>query len=156
MLLLLAGATALGVVWRARQGRIAPVTGGLITPTDVASDALFGTHATLLQFSTELCARCPGTRRLLKGVADSLPGVTHLDVELTHRADLANRFSILQTPTTLILDGSGRVRARVGGVPNREGVNRQLDDLLDDTNLTDATELTEITGSNNVHPVSTV
>lgn len=153
MLLLLAGATTLGVVWRARQGRIAPVTGGLITPTDVASQAPFGTHATLLQFSTELCARCPGTRKLLAGVADSRPGVAHLDVDLTHRAGLANRFSILQTPTTLILDGSGRVRARVGGVPSREGINRHIDLLL---NLTELTDLTNFTGSNNVHPVSTV
>lgn len=150
VLLLLAGATALGVVWRARQGRIAPVTGGFITPTDVASQAPFGTHATLLQFSTELCTRCPGTRKLLSGVADSRPGVAHIDVDLTHRAGLANRFSILQTPTTLILDGSGRVRARVGGVPTRAGINRHIDLLL---NLTD---LTDLTGSNNVHPVSTV
>lgn len=116
----------------------------MITPTDVATQAPFGTHATLLQFSTELCARCPGTRKLLADVADSHPGVTHLDVDLTHRADLANRFSILQTPTTLILDGRGRVSARVGGVPNHARISQHLDDL--DT----------LTGSSNVNLIRTV
>jgi len=126
---LVAAATVLGLAWRARQGRIAPVAGVLITPTDVASDAPFGRAATLLQFSTALCARCPGTARLLAGVADSRPGVAHLDIDLTHRADLANRFGVMQTPTTLILDGAGRVRFRIGGVPHRAGVARHLDDL---------------------------
>jgi len=133
ILTLVVAATALGLAWRARQGRIATVDGVVITPTDVASESPFGPHATLLQFSTELCARCPGTARLLAGVADSRPGVAHLDVDLTHRADLANRFGVMQTPTTLILDGAGRVRARIGGVPHRDGIAKHLDDLTGST-----------------------
>jgi thiol-disulfide isomerase/thioredoxin len=126
---LLAATTLLGVAWRARQGKVARVTGDIIRPADVATTLDFGPAATLLQFSTELCARCPGTRRLLDAVAGSRPGVVHVDVDLTHRADLANRYSILQTPTTLILDGSGRVRARVGGAPNRAEINATLDSI---------------------------
>ncbi|TFB56047.1 TlpA family protein disulfide reductase [Cryobacterium tagatosivorans] len=129
ILALVLSATALGLVWRAQQGRIAPVAGDVITPTDVASEVPFGRDATLLLFSTELCARCPGTSRLLAGVAGSRPGVAHLNVDLTHRADLANRYGVMQTPTTLILDGTGRVRARIGGVPHRAGIARHLDDL---------------------------
>jgi len=128
---LVAAATALGLLWRARQGRIVPADGAVITAADVSSGTPFGAHATLLQFSSEFCARCPGTRRLLAGVADARPGVVHLDVDLTHRADLATRFAILQTPTTLILDGAGRVHARVGGVPSRAGIGEHLDDLGD-------------------------
>jgi len=126
---LLVATTLLGVVWRARQGRVARVTGDIIVPADVATTLDFGPAATLLQFSTELCARCPGTRRLLATVAESRPGVVHVDVDLTHRADLANRYSILQTPTTLILDGAGRVRARVGGAPDRAKINEALDSI---------------------------
>ena len=70
---------------------------------------------------------------LLAGVAGSRPGVAHLDVDLTHRADLAHRFGVMQTPTTLILDGAGRVRFRIGGVPHRAGVARHLDDLTGST-----------------------
>ena len=134
VLALAAGATALGLLWRAGQGRSEPVGAAVITQTDVASGTAFGRTGTLLQFSTELCARCPGTSRMLAGVAGSRPGVTHIDVDLTHRADLANRFSILQTPTTLVLDETGRVRARVGGVPTLVGITRHLDDLPGSSN----------------------
>ena len=129
VLALLAATTALGLIWRARQGRVAPASGLIITAADVAATTAFGPAATLLQFSTELCARCPGTRRLLGAVAESRPGVVHVDVDLTHRAELANRYAIRQTPTTLILDGSGRVQARVGGAPNRVAILAALDAL---------------------------
>jgi len=134
-------ATGLGVLWRRQQGRVRAVgtpeapAATVIQPTDVASSAPFGDHATLLQFSTELCSKCPGTRRLLTAVAEARPGVVHLDIDLTHRADLANRFNIFQTPTTIVLDGSGRIRARVGGVPNRAQLARQLDELLGSDNV---------------------
>ncbi|TFB72575.1 thioredoxin [Cryobacterium glaciale] len=130
---LLAATTVLGLVWRARQGRVASVAGDIITPADVASPTAFGPAATLVQFSTELCARCPGTRRLLDAVAEQRPGVVHVDVDLTHRPDLANRFAVLQTPTTLILDGSGRVRARVGGAPSRADISATLDAITQNT-----------------------
>ena len=133
LLALLAGTTVLGLFWRARQGRVTQISGQIIRPADVAVATPFGVAATLLQFSTELCARCPGTRRLLGAVADSRPGVVHVDVDLTHRADLANRYSILQTPTTLILDGAGRVRARVGGAPNRAAIAAALDNFEPDS-----------------------
>ncbi|SEN87757.1 thioredoxin [Cryobacterium sp. TMT1-3] len=133
LLALLAATTVLGLIWRARQGLVASGSGDVIMPADVASSIAFGPAATLVQFSTELCARCPGTRRLLIAVAEQRPGVVHVDVDLTHRADLANRYSVLQTPTTLILDGSGRVRARVGGAPNRADISATLDAIAQNT-----------------------
>ncbi|MDJ0376671.1 thioredoxin family protein [Cryobacterium sp. PH31-L1] len=140
LLALLAATTGLGLVWRARQGRVARVAGDVITPADVAASAQFGPAATLLQFSTEMCSRCPGTRRLLGAVAAERPGVVHVDVDLTHRADLANRFSILQTPTTLILDATGRVRARVGGAPNRAAIAATLNAITQDTHSLTTTQ----------------
>lgn len=136
VLALVVGATVLGLFWRSRQGHTAQVTPGApgaLTPADVGSRVAFGQKATLVQFSTAHCARCPGTQMLLAGLARSRPGVAHLDVDLTHRRDLANRFGILQTPTTLILDGAGQVRARIGGVPSRAGILQQLDDLSGST-----------------------
>lgn len=87
----------------------------------------FGERATLLQFSTEYCSRCPGVHRLLSDISDDRVGVAHREVDLTHRPDLAARFHVLQTPTILILDGHGAVRARMGGAPAREAVDRELD-----------------------------
>jgi len=127
---LVAVATALGLVWRSRQGRVSRVAGDVITAADVASGVSFGAHATMVQFSTRWCARCPGTGRLLARAAGERPGVVHVDVDVSHRADLASRFSIMQTPTTLILDASGRVRARVGGVPSAADIHRHLDEVV--------------------------
>ncbi|TFC97804.1 MULTISPECIES: thioredoxin family protein [Cryobacterium] len=136
VLALVAGATVLGLVWQARQGRAAVIVPGApaaqgtpLTQADVGSPVPFGANGTLVQFSTDHCARCPGTHVLLAGLARQRPGVAHVDVDLTHRRDLANRFGILQTPTTLILDGTGRVRARIGGVPNGADLLQQLDHL---------------------------
>ena len=137
IVLLVAAATGLGLLWRRRQGRLTAGSGrnnGVpVTAAELGSVEPLGRHATLLQFSTEFCARCPGTAVLLRDVAAAGTGVTHLDVDLTHRADLARRFNILQTPTTLVLDGDGRVRARVGGVPNRAALQTHLDDLATTT-----------------------
>lgn len=133
IVLLVAATTGLGLVWRRRQGRLTAGSGRdacePVTAAQLGSAVSLGPQATLLQFSTEFCSRCPGTAVLLRGVAGERPGVAHLDVDLTHRADLSQRFNILQTPTTLILDRDGRVRARVGGVPNRAALLAHLDDL---------------------------
>lgn len=133
IVLLVAGASALGLLWRRRQGRVTAASGRdaaePVTAAELGSDEPLGPQATLLQFSTEFCSRCPGTAVLLRTVADARSGVRHLDVDLTHRADLARRFNILQTPTTLVLDGAGLVRARVGGVPDRAALHTHLDDL---------------------------
>lgn len=119
-------ATVLGLIWRGRQGRVTAEHGDVVTAADVSSVAPFGADGTLVQFSTEFCARCPATRRLLAAVAQTYPGVEHVEVDLTHRSDLARRFDVLQTPTTLILDGAGRVRARIGGAPHRADVVEHL------------------------------
>jgi len=133
IVLLVAAATGLGLLWRRRQGRLTAGSGrhngAPVTAAELGSVEPLGQHATLLQFSTGFCSRCPGTAVLLGNVAAARSGVSHLDVDLTHRADLARRFNILQTPTTLVLDGDGRVRARVGGVPNRAALYAHLDNL---------------------------
>ncbi|GAB2519588.1 thioredoxin family protein [Microbacterium petrolearium] len=130
--LILAGivlvAVLLGLALRRGQGRARRVGQGTISTVDVGVDAgAFGERATLLQFSTEVCAKCPSTRRLLSDVASSHAGVRHVDVDLTHRPDLARRFQVLQTPTVLVLDGSGAPHARIGGAPQRSTVVAELE-----------------------------
>jgi len=124
-------ATVLGVLFQRSQGRlrrrdatgVAPAEA--VDPTVLESGPL-GDEATLLQFSTEMCARCPGVHRMLSTVADARDGVRHLDVDLTHRPDLARRFRVLQTPTTLVLDRRGVERSRFGGPPSRTAVEAEL------------------------------
>lgn len=110
--------TALGLAWRAARGRASTRSDGvLVEPAALGAEAVsgWGRDATLLQFSTAFCSTCPQTRRVLAAEASAHPGVAHVDVDVTERPDLVTRFSLLQTPTTLLVDGSGLVRARWGG-----------------------------------------
>ena len=127
---LVALATTLGLVWQARNGRIsAPGRRTSQVAVDIPGVAR-GERATLLQFSTEVCAPCVPTRRVLGQIADSTDGVSHVDLDLTHRPDIAAQFNVLQTPTTLILDRTGVIRARIGGAPRQADVRAALADIL--------------------------
>ena len=121
-------ATVAGVLIRRADGRSRAVRADALRPDDLAlPPGAFGEHATLVQFSTEFCAKCPATRRLLTGIAGERDGVAHVDVDLTHRPDIAQRFNVLQTPTTLVLDEHGVPRARIAGAPARATVVDELD-----------------------------
>ncbi|WP_282846875.1 TlpA family protein disulfide reductase [Microbacterium oxydans] len=122
---LLVLATLIGVALRRRDGRRRD--GGTLRfdPADAASAEL-GSRATLVQFSTEMCARCPQVRRLLGAYAAEHEGLRHVEVDLTHRPDLSTRYRVLQTPTTFVVDASGAVRARFHGVPHRHALTDAL------------------------------
>ncbi|MBX3097983.1 MAG: thioredoxin family protein [Salinibacterium sp.] len=128
---LVVASTALGFAWRTGQGRIRHTDGrAIVRVTDIPGVKRFARGVTLLQFSTEVCAPCGVTRVVLADVASGRRDVRHVDLDLTHRPDLAMRFNIMQTPTTLILDNKGVVRARIGGAPRRDALTRELDRIL--------------------------
>lgn len=81
-----------------------------------------GERATLVQFSSAFCAPCRATRTVLSAVAADLEGVAHYDIDAESHLDLVRALDIRRTPTTLVLDASGRETARAGGVPRREQV----------------------------------
>ena len=131
--LLIAGAVVLvavvaGILLRAQDGRRR--SGGTVRV--LAEDLPGGALETpaLLQFSTELCTRCPQVRRLLGEIADAR-GIAHLELDLTHRGDVATRYNVLQTPTTFLVDATGSVVARWGGVPDRASILDALTALPD-------------------------
>jgi thiol-disulfide isomerase/thioredoxin len=123
---LVALTTVLGLVWKARTGRVRAVDGNVVRLPEVPRNG----KVTLLQFSTEVCAPCVPTRRVLGQIAESTAGVNHVDFDLTHRPDVAAQFNVLQTPTTLILDRTGAIRARIGGAPRRADVVAALETIL--------------------------
>ena len=127
---LLVATVTLGALLNWRQSRPRRhVEHEVVDPLRLGADGL-GEVATLLQFSTELCARCPGAHRTLKAIADDHPGVRHLDVDLTHRPDIAKHFHVLQTPTTLLLDRDGAIQTRFGGTPSRDVLELELNRLI--------------------------
>ena len=131
---LVAVATALGLGWQKLNGRarrITPVNGGdVVDVSQFPGTPTLGQTATLVQFSTEMCSPCRQTHAILAEISAEQPTIVHIEVDLTQRADLANKFNILQTPTTLILDRDGTIRARIGGGVTRATVIAELDSVL--------------------------
>jgi thiol-disulfide isomerase/thioredoxin len=121
-------ATTLGiggyVRWLERQPRRQDPD-EVVEPQRLGAPAL-GEHATLLQFSTDTCARCPGVHRTLGEIASDREGVVHLDIDVTDRPDIAKHFQVMQLPTTFILDRHGVIQTRFGGAPRRDVVELEL------------------------------
>jgi thiol-disulfide isomerase/thioredoxin len=124
---LVLAATLLGFLHRATQGRARTISDDRIVSIDGVA---LGGRATLLQFSTEVCAPCKSTARVLDDLAARTEEVRHVDLDVTHRPELASRYRVLQTPTTLILDADGAVRARIGGAVRRDIVVAELQRVL--------------------------
>ncbi len=127
--------TAAGLVHRITSGRVRRTARSRVDLAELGIDAAAGGRATLLQLSTTVCAPCRSTARLLSGLADRTPGLVHVEVDLAKRTDLADRFAVLQTPTTLLLDGRGVVRGRIAGAPQPQQLDRTLNALLEETHV---------------------
>jgi thiol-disulfide isomerase/thioredoxin len=134
----LACASVFGLVWKRRDGRVrasAPASGAVdrdsVDPDVLASLGVTpGGEVTLLQFSSAFCAPCRTTRVVLAAVARETPGVRHVEVDAESNLDAVRALGILRTPTTLVLDGAGRVRGRASGAPRKSDVVATLDALL--------------------------
>ncbi len=127
---LVALSTVAGLVWRHGQGRVVRASAiTVIQPSTLGLDS-FTPGATLVQFSTPLCSPCKTTRTVLSAVAGDHASVSHVDIDLSERPELATLFNIAQTPTTFILDRDGALRARIGGAVKRDAVVAELDSIL--------------------------
>lgn len=128
----LAAATLLGVVMRRRSGRTRTQTADrpALDPALLKGLGVTDGDVTLLQFSSAFCAPCRATRRILEQVAGTVPGVRHIDVDAESHLSEVRTLGILRTPTTLVLDRTGRVRNRVVGQPRRDEVLSALAPLV--------------------------
>lgn len=130
----LVGVAALaGLWWRATTGRARRIVAGQqVNLNDLGAFkngqpvTSFGSKVTFLQFSGEFCTQCPPTARVLGELEAKTPGSLHIEVDITNRLDLANRFNILQTPTTLVLDKNGIVKSRISGAPKTTTLESEL------------------------------
>ena len=133
ILSLLALATVAGLVWSSTTGRAKRIKAGLqidLKELGASKDGKavteFGEHTTFLQFSSVTCATCKQTSKLFEELEKTSSGVLHIEVDLTHRLDLADKFGILQTPTTLVLDSKGIVKSRIGGAPKPSTIEEEI------------------------------
>jgi len=117
LVVVLAVASAAGLVLRRRQGRFAAAQPSGLSAADLG--APLGARATLVQFSTEVCAYCGPTRKLLTEVAGERDGVAFVEIDAAARMDLTRRLRVLSTPTVLVLDAAGGIASRASGPPRR-------------------------------------
>lgn len=115
----LALATVAGFALRRRNGGLREAPGWL-TEADLGQP--LGARATLLQFSSSFCAPCRATRQLLVDVAGRSEGVTHVEIDVAARLDLARRLDIRRTPTVFVLGPRGQITRRASGLPRRSEV----------------------------------
>ena len=128
LVVLVLGTAVLGVWWSARQGAVrAPRS----TPAviDWASSGIaLADRVTFVQFSSEVCAACRSTSRVLGGITGSSSGVGHREVLVDDHLDLVRTLGVLRTPTVLVVDDGGREVARMSGAVSdtqaRQALNR--------------------------------
>ncbi len=129
LVLAVVAALVIGRVLTARQGKVRDVAaeqGDDLRPLVVEAGGVPGERATLLQFSSAFCAPCRATRSVLSRVADSVPGVAHVEVDAEAHLELVRRLDVRSTPTTLVLDATGREVRRATGAPTPTAVLQAL------------------------------
>lgn len=137
LLLAVVAASAAGFALRRRNGRLRALSGtgqgdsrsARLTPAELG--APLGERATLVQFSTELCAYCGPTRELLGEVAARQPGVALIEIDAAERMDLSSSLNIFATPTVFVLDPDGSVVRRASGQPRKADVLEAVGSVLD-------------------------
>lgn len=117
-----------GALWQRGQGRTRSASGPVLSPAEVGAPR-FGDGLTLLLLTTRSCGRCPAARRVLDGALR--PDDLRHDIDLEAHPGIAQRFAVLQTPTTIVLDRTGAPRARIAGVPEPAALREQLDRILE-------------------------
>ncbi|MGK3200350.1 TlpA family protein disulfide reductase [Amycolatopsis sp. MEPSY49] len=115
----LVAAAAVGVLLRARDGRVrdarkSPARELPGPVTDVLDPA---SAVTLVQISTTFCAPCRHAKAVLEPLAERTDGLRHVELDVTNSPEVAQSLSVLRTPTTIALTPDGRELLRVGGVP---------------------------------------
>jgi len=89
-----------------------------------------GAQATLVQFTSAFCAPCRATKRILGEVAQMVPGVKHVDLDVEEHLDLARELNVSRTPTVLVLDADGVIIRRASGQPRRADVIAALGEAI--------------------------
>ena len=135
LLAVVVGATALGLAWRSRTGRVRVADGERLLENDLGTGIRFGSAATIVQFSTEFCGPCRNAERVLTEVTDRHDGVAYVEVDLAAHPGLASRFNVVQTPTILLLDAAGGIRSRIGGVPRAGDVLDRLGQITKESHV---------------------
>ena len=103
----------------ARAGAPHGPTGRHTRLTAAEIGAPLGHRATFVQFSSEVCAPCRRTAAVLGQLVSEPGDLSHVEMDVVEHLDLVRRFSIMRTPTILLLDARGVVVGRLSGATDR-------------------------------------
>ncbi|HEV2374285.1 MAG TPA: thioredoxin family protein [Streptosporangiaceae bacterium] len=126
----LAVAAVAGVALGRRNGHMRAQASGPqahLTPSQLGQP--LGERATLLQFSTAVCAPCRATRTLLADMAAGSPGVAHVELDVADHLDLVRTLDVRRAPTVFVLGRAGQVCHRASGVPRRADLEAALSEV---------------------------
>lgn len=127
----LAVVTVVGLVLRARDGRIrqaGTAAGGWGLAGAVPGS---GDRVLLLQLSSPVCTPCRRTAELLDELVRRRPGIVHREVDVAQQPDVARTLNVLRTPTVVAFDRAGGELLRVSGVPRATDLETALAPALD-------------------------
>lgn len=106
---------------RARTRRVAATPAGdLWQALGTSPDG----RPTIVAFKGPACRECTVQAREIEHLGE--PGVRILELDASDREDVARTFGVLTVPTTVVLDGGGRVEAVNHGLAQRATLSAQL------------------------------
>lgn len=121
VILTLAISTVFGLVMHYRAGHIRKtIREVLLTSQDLGQP--LAAKATFVQFSTAFCQPCRATKLMLNTITQGTPDIGHIEIDAESHLDLVRKFHITRTPTTLVVDRSGRVIGKAVGLPKKQEV----------------------------------
>jgi len=121
VLVTLAISSIVGIVMHFRAGHIRKtVREVLLTSQDLGQP--LAAQATFVQFSTAFCQPCRATKLMLNALTKDTPEIGHIEIDAESHLDLVRKFHITRTPTTLVVDRSGRVIGKAVGLPKKQEV----------------------------------
>lgn len=124
ILLIFALASGYGIWYQRSRGRVKSKTkrAGIapLSPSEIGGE--LGERATFVQFSSAFCTPCRATRALLADITADLKDVKHLEIDAEKNLELVRKLDIRSTPTTLVLDRTGREIGRAIGAPKRSAI----------------------------------
>jgi hypothetical protein len=126
---LVAAAAALGAWWRRRQGRVTAPAAPRLRPEELAGLGLARIDAdvTAVLLASPSCGPCTTAKRVLGQVAAGHPGFEWVEVDAGHHLDLVRAHRVTRLPTLLLVERTGRVLARITGVPAAGDVIAQIE-----------------------------
>ncbi len=71
-------------------------------------------HVSLMYFSGPNCAQCTAQEAVIREVESRQPAVQFTSYDASVDVVVASRVGVMSVPTTVVLDDTGRVRARNG------------------------------------------